>query len=188
MKIKTSFMMAILASLFTLSSQAVVIDIDTTLDGNQEVPPTMTTATGVANLIFDTDTNLVDFSLSVTGLSLADITFPSGGLAFSGVGPVHLHDGVAGTNGPIILPFADQAFYSATLTGFDLQATQLMAPAGFEQLLAAGSVYINVHSLDFGSGEIRGQLSSAVPEPSTYALFGLAGLGLLLRRRKTARA
>ena len=44
--------------------------------------------------------------------------------------------------------------------------------------LMNGSWYINVHTGANGSGEIRGNLIQAVPEPSVYAaVFGLAAIG-----------
>ena len=43
--------------------------------------------------------------------------------------------------------------------------------------LNAGQAYLNIHTSEFGGGEIRGFLAP-IPEPETYALM-LAGLGLV---------
>ena len=57
--------------------------------------------------------------------------------------------------------------------------------------IAAGEAYLNIHTTFAPGGEIRGFLLpqvAAVPEPSSYALFG-AGLGVLgwaARRRRSA--
>ena len=51
--------------------------------------------------------------------------------------------------------------------------------------LDAGNAYLNIHTTNFGGGEIRGFLH-AVPEPSTWAMMilGFAGLGFRAYRRK----
>ena len=52
-------------------------------------------------------------------------------------------------------------------------------------LALGGMTYFNIHTVNFGGGEIRGQLS-AVPLPAALPLFptGLGALGLLGWRRK----
>ena len=51
--------------------------------------------------------------------------------------------------------------------------------------LDTGAAYLNIHTVLFPAGEIRGYLVP-VPEPQTYALMlaGLALLGLAARRRR----
>ena len=51
--------------------------------------------------------------------------------------------------------------------------------------LNKGDIYIDMHTVKYPSGEIRGQFS-AVPEPSTWAMMflGFAGLGFMVYRRK----
>ncbi len=77
---------------------------------------------------------------------------------------------------------------------FDITFDLVDGQGGFtiaqqEAQLLSGQWYVNIHSVDFPAGEIRGQLT-AIPEPHHYA--AIAGLGLLgfagYRRFKLARA
>jgi hypothetical protein len=54
--------------------------------------------------------------------------------------------------------------------------------------LLNGRAYVNFHTVQNPGGEIRGNFNAVVPEPSTYVLMasGLAGLGLIARRRRVS--
>lgn len=63
--------------------------------------------------------------------------------------------------------------------------TAASAETAFVNGLNAGRAYLNVHTVTFPAGEIRGQLA-LVPEPETWALMivGFGLVGTALRRRK----
>ncbi|MEM1085249.1 MAG: CHRD domain-containing protein [Verrucomicrobiota bacterium] len=71
---------------------------------------------------------------------------------------------------------------SSTKTG-SFDGSVVLTPTQ-EQDLFDNEIYINIHSSDFGAGEIRGQLV-VVPEPST-SMLALGAAGLLLVRRRRA--
>ena len=139
-----------------------LVNFAATLSGSEEVPARVTPATGTATATLDTATNFFTLNYSFSGL----------------LGPqtdAHIHGGAAGTNGAVLfhLGLGSPNSFSTTLT--DLQESRLLA----------GLWYVNVHSTVFPAGEIRGQLQP-VPEPSTYALMGVAalGVGIAWKRRR----
>jgi hypothetical protein len=78
---------------------------------------------------------------------------------------------------------------------FNPSGTVPGAEAALETALLAGKTYINIHTMNFPGGEIRGFLTAvpgAVPEPATWAmmLIGFLGLGFAFRqsRRKVSMA
>ena len=106
--------------------------------GSSEVPPagSQASGTGVINIADDR-------SVSVT-LSVVDMT-PTA---------AHIHEGAAGTNGPVIVPLnkiSERAFVApdnAKLTEAQYAAYK------------AGNLYVNVHSAKFPNGEVRAQIAA----------------------------
>ena len=188
-------------SLLAGTASAAVLNYTSFLDGAQANMGmgTGSSATGTATLAVDTDAQTLDFRLDVEGITLdrlASVFLPGG--ANGALGPIHIHNAPAGANGPITIPYPFDETYTATAMGFVLEkldydfgaATALagVAPT-FEQFVAAldaGLYYINIHTNEFGGGEIRGQIAP-VPLPAG-ALLVLTGLGALgfARRRKGA--
>jgi len=107
-----------------------------TLTGNQENPPTGSSATGTGRWIFNPDTKVITGEENVAGMS-ATVS--------------HFHIGPIGTNAGVAIPFAGGP------TTWTLAPTTLTADQ-VTQLLA-GNFYANAHSATFPSGEIRGQVN-----------------------------
>ena len=107
-----------------------------TLSGSQEVPPVMTSASGVGSIMVGPDGS-VSGTITTTGIE--------GTMA-------HIHEAPMGQNGPVIVPFAKTADSVWSVpAGAKLTDAQL-------QSLKSGNLYINVHSAANKGGEIRGQL------------------------------
>lgn len=128
------------------------------LDGFQEVPANDSPSVGYAN-----------FKIS----GFADrITLRSQFWNTKNVVAAHLHLGARGSNGPVIVNLGALAGNDDLNDGIDgvtIRAKALTGPLAGMGLVAlvaeieAGNVYINVHTTDTPSGELRGQL---VPTPS----------------------
>jgi hypothetical protein len=106
------------------------------LAGSQEVPPVMTSASGIGSIMVAPDGS-VSGTITTTGIE--------GTMA-------HIHEAPMGQNGPVIVPFTKTAdnVWSAP-AGAKLTDAQL-------QSLKSGNLYLNVHSATYKPGEIRAQL------------------------------
>jgi hypothetical protein len=159
----------------------------TPLSGADEIPPTGSLAIGLA--VFD----LPDNELSI-GFDISFGTNAGGPPLTTPLAAGHIHFGVPGMNGPVILPFpglpagSTSGHFTGTLTAANLTpAGPIMTFADAVLALKAGNTYSNLHTTMFPGGEIRGQ-NPALPEPSTLALCGLGAFSLVLtwwRKRRT---
>ncbi|HEU4934272.1 MAG TPA: PQQ-dependent sugar dehydrogenase [Pyrinomonadaceae bacterium] len=115
-----------------------------TLNGSQETPPNNSAATGRATLLLSPDEKTARVSLVFSGLTSAQTD-------------AHIH-------GPAILGVAAPPIFPLPLgqiSDFQINLT----PAQVQDL-KNGLLYVNVHSSNFPSGEIRGQFASSLSAQS----------------------
>lgn len=175
----------VVCTLFAASAHATLIHATAALDQNQEVPASGSLAAANAILVVDATNNLIGLGLAAAGITLAEITFAEGPLAFGGIGPLHIHNAPPGVNGPVVVPFGNAEFYTQFEDRLEVVTTEPIAVGDdFVRELRRGNLYLNLHSLEFPGGVIRGQLS-VVPEGAT-AIALMAGLiGLIAIRIRT---
>lgn len=117
--------------------------------GVNEVPAVITTAGG--SVVVEREGNTITLSGSFSGLS--------GPIATQILGGAHLHLGIAGRNGPVQFPLNMEI--SADMTAATFEADSNVYVLTDEQLAALDDemFYVNVHSSEVLSGELRGQLT-----------------------------
>jgi len=177
------------------AAQAAVIVYTATLSGPNESPPNASPGTGSATVTIDTTANTMRVQANFSGLT-------------SGTTASHIHaatttplTGTAGvattlptfTNFPLGVTSGtyDNTFDLLTAGSYNPAfvtangGTPATAEAALLAALAQGRAYLNIHTTNFGSGEIRGFLT-AVPEPGSWMmmLIGFGAIGMVIRRRK----
>jgi hypothetical protein len=147
----------ILGSISLLYGQQV---FEARLSGNQEVLPAISTGQG------EITATLNGTSLVVTG-SFSDLSSDYN----SGIGS-HIHQAYAGRNGAVVVPLtptldADNrgGTYDAAANTFPLSQAQIDA-------LLRREMYVNIHSVAYPGGEIRGQLLPASDDYYSANLYG----------------
>lgn len=169
-----------------------------TFSGDQETVDTGSPGTGDGRVILSDDGLSLTVELDFTGLLSPAVDSHIHCCAPLGGDP-------AVNNGPVAIGFTPAGFPLGVTSGaftstFDLSLAATFNPAFLDlhggtaegartALLAgldAGLAYLNIHTEQFPPGEIRAQLSEAVPEPAAIGLLGLGVLGLALRRRRDA--
>lgn len=135
------------------TAQADIITINhIVIDGLQPVDPTFSAGTGDATLVLNTETRFVQISGTFEGLT-------------STVIGAHLHGPADfGEFSPrVILPIDFVGETSGTFS-----AARTVSPTNLGYILDS-LTYINIHTNNHPSGEIRGQV--VVPSPGTAGLF-----------------
>jgi hypothetical protein len=120
------------------------IALTPTLGGSQEVPPVTPAGTGTANLLINPATGDVSGTVTFSGLT-------------SNATLAHIHEGAAGANGGVAIGLTGGA--GATSGTWTVPAGSILTMAQLN-LLRADSLYLNIHTVNNGGGEIRGQLIS----------------------------
>lgn len=136
------------------------------LSGDQEVPAVDTPGNGLGSVVLSGSQSRITYSLSYA--DIAEVT------------QAHIHFGAFGENGGILLWLCETAANRAPggiptppecpavpgSVGGSLSAADLLSTNGVTEFagavdsLISGTTYMNVHTTDVGSGEIRGQVGS----------------------------
>lgn len=184
-----------LPAFLTASASAAILTYDASLDGPSESPPNASPATGFAEVTYDNAAHTLGIHVTWSGLTgtttashiHAATTSPGTGTAgvattlpyFTGF-PIGVTSGTFDT----VLDLTQSSSYNPSYVSSN-GGTTASAELALTSAIATDRAYLNIHSTTFTGGEIRGFLV-LVPEPSTFALAGLAGVGFLVRRRKAA--
>ncbi|MDX2186064.1 MAG: fasciclin domain-containing protein [Opitutaceae bacterium] len=143
------------------SAQAEILTFTAVLSGANEVPAVNTSASGRAMLTLDTSTKAYTAYVSAVGLT-------------SSITMSHIHEAPAGSNGSVVVNFGGASSYVAAAQGFYAGKFTGTYTGDIAKLLSEGA-YVNVHTVNVGSGELRGQL---IHHPkSAGRLINLSALG-----------
>jgi hypothetical protein len=139
------------------------IPVEATLSGYSEVPPISTAATGTFTANVTANPTTITYTLTYSNLS-------------STASMAHIHFGQEGVNGGIVAFLcggggkpacpATGGTVNGTIVAADILALPAQGIAAGEmnevlKAMAVGATYVNVHSANFGTGEIRGQVARA---------------------------
>ena len=137
---RPGLMTAAAAALFLLAvpANAEIVRFDVALSGENQVPPAGTPGLGTLVATFDTETNILSWTVTLEGL-----TGPATAAHFHGPAD-------PGQNGGVLVPLEGELI--SPIEGNAVLTAEIAAA------LMDGMIYLNIHTAAFPGGEIRGQL------------------------------
>ncbi len=189
----TALAIAIALMLPVPAAYAIPITFVGSLTGANEVPPVPSPGTGLATVVVDSTAQTLQVNVAFSGLTSND-----NAAHIHCCAPLGTNAGVAttvpafpgfplgvtsGSYSSVVFDLTQPTIYNpafVTLQGGTIPLAEAALIAGIQN----GTTYLNIHTVNFPGGEIRGQLEP-VPEPTTLLLLSitLTGLGLARWRR-----
>ena len=193
MKSKCLLITSPVIAIALMAANANAIEYVANLSGAKEFEPNDSPGTGFVTATFDLLSHTLDLHVTFSDLTspttAAHIHAPTP-FTFTGKAgvatqlPYFIDFPIGVTNGTYDHTFntLDVSFYNPAFLDAN-GGTPVGAEAAFAQALSQGKAYFNIHTENFGSGEIRGFLH--VPEASpTLVCFGVGLIALKIFRRK----
>ena len=148
----------ILAEILIMSVQSVTSlmptqqNLTVKLGGDGEIPSVKTKGTGMA--YFQLNNGSIKYTINVTDIKNVTLAY--------------LYRGAIGNNGPIVVTLFNGSSPTGEMRGIlsrgNITNNMLKGPlegiSDLTNLIKNGSIYVNVHTLKFPNGEIRGELTN----------------------------
>jgi MYXO-CTERM domain-containing protein len=172
---------------FASTAHSQVTNHSTTLSGPNEAPPNSSPGTGVATVLLNDTYSEMRLHVDFTGLTAPTTaahihccTAPPGTASVATTVPTFPDFPLGVTSGSYDMTFDllspgtyNPAFIDAAGGTVALAASELV------EGIRGGEAYFNIHTTAFPAGEIRGFFVAApIPEPATYAMWGLGLVAL----------
>jgi CHRD domain len=181
----TALAIATAQTLLVPAAHAIPMTFVGNLSGANEVPPVASPGTGLAIVVLDPTAQTIQINVTFSGLTSNDVAAhihccaPFGtnvGVATTVPAFPGFPLGVtSGTYSSVVFDLTQPTIYNPafiTLQGGTIPLAEAALIGGIEN----GMTYLNIHTVNFGGGEIRGQLFPT-PEPNSLVLVGSAALG-----------
>lgn len=127
-------------------NSATLTELVATLSGTRQIPVNSSTASGTVKMNFDETTDTFSLMATISGMAKSTLT------------STKLQQGSLAQNGTTILDLATASDWVANGNKLELSITNQTLPATQSAALLAGNTYLNISSVKYPNGEIRGQL------------------------------